>query len=306
VTVHRDPKLVHSQVLETFDALRDVAVLVVPTRRNPTGRSGSRAAGDRLGRLKRSLDHFPTGRLDPDPFLREHPVPGPAVGRVEIVGTSVHDAVVQAAAMTYRSLHIPVMHRAKVKGKWVTGPVYEDLGDGVSTLEIRGKKVATKVNRVGPVQTIHFTEVPWSNSTWDAIEREHCGWLFRLFGDLFETERLKTMLIHEAPRPARHADGNGSTTTLSPDQFEFENGIVGSGFTQKDLRLLRAIRNAGAAGIPIDALCTALAHPVGPAGRKRIEAQVTRTTNRIDGHKPRLPFVIESINSRYCLTRLPG
>jgi hypothetical protein len=244
--------------------------------------------------------------LDPDPFLQEHPVPGPSVDRVEIVATSAHDAVVQAAALTYRSLRIPVVQRTKVKGKWVTGPVYEDLGDGVSTLEIRGKKVATKVSRIGPVRTIHFTEVPWSESTWDAIEREHGGWLFGLFSNLFETEQLKTVLIHEAARPVRNADGNESTTALSPDQFDFGDGIVGSGFTPKALLLLWTIQKAGAAGIPVDALCTALGHPVGPVGRKRIESQVTRTTNRMDGHKPRLPFVIESINSRYCLTRLPG
>jgi hypothetical protein len=84
---------------------------------------------------------------------------------------------------------------------------------------------------------------------------------------------------------------------LAPDQFAF-GGVVVSGFSPKQLMLLRFVKPAG---VPMPLVLKHLGYDDDVNGRKAFNELRRRTQERMDKHCPRASYLLETINDHICL-----
>lgn len=99
---------------------------------------------------------------------------------------------------------------------------------------------------------------------------------------------------------------------LTPDQFDFD-GLVVSGFTMKQLKLLRFTKDGGtfttdggSAGAPVPEVLRHLGYNDDVNGRKALNQLRQRTQEVMDSHKPPSGYLLTTVNDHICLAHTSG
>ena len=117
-----------------------------------------------------------------------------------------------------------------------------------------------------------------------------------------EMEAQTSPVMRENEEEGIIAPAAATPAQLRPDEFDF-GGRVMTGFTARQIDLLRFVRDAGNDGALLTALLENLGYKNSEKGRKALDALRRRTQEVMDDQKPSVGYLLETVNNHLCLTR---